>query len=310
MNYFVNEDGSIKTYKPNEFNIDHINNGKLVLFMYKTTKKEKYLKAAERLRAQLDKHPRTKEGGFWHKQVYPYQMWLDGLYMGEPFYAEYANLKKETNDFDDIANQFIWMEKHARDIKTGLLYHGWDESKTQLWANKTTGTSPNFWGRAMGWYASALVDALDWFPENHPKRKELIAILNRLVNALAKEQDPKTGLWYDVLHYQGENSNRNYFECSASSQFVYAIAKGVRKRYLLISNINIATKGYAGILQQFVKDDNGQTNLYGTVKVSGLGGKPYRDGSFDYYMSEPVVVNSPIGLGAFLLASNEMNLIK
>ncbi len=308
MDVFVQNDGSIRTYRPDEYNIDHINNGKLLLLLYRVTLKEKYLKAANLLREQLRTHPRTKEGGFWHKKIYPYQMWLDGLYMGAPFYAEYAMLAHEDTAFNDIANQFIWMEKHARDAKTGLLYHAWDESKQMKWANPVTGLSPLFWARAMGWYATALVDALEYFPEDHPKRKDLIAILNRLVSAIERQQDKVTGLWKDILNYNGPGKEKNYFEASASSQFVYAVAKGVRKGYLPAAKILIAQKGYAGIKNKFIKVENGQTNLHGTVKVSGLGGNPFRDGSFEYYMSEPVIVNDPKGIGAFLLASNEMEM--
>ena len=307
MDVFVQDDGSIKTYKPDEYNIDHINNGKLVLLLYQITGKEKYLKAARLLRQQLQTHPRTNEGNFWHKQIYPYQVWLDGLYMGQPFYAGYAMLFHEDSAFNDIADQFIRIEKHTRDTKTGLLYHAWDESKEQQWANKTTGTSPLFWARAMGWYASALVDVLDYFPENHPKRKELIAILNRLVIAIEKQQD-KMGLWKDVMNYNGPGYQKNYFESSATCQFVYSIAKGVRKGYLPSSKVAIATKGYYGIISKFIELKDSQVNLHGTVKVSGLGGNPYRDGSFEYYMSEPVIVNDAKGIGAFLLASNEMEM--
>lgn len=310
MDFFIKDDGSIKGYEKEEYNIDHVNNGKLVLLLYRVTGKEKYKKAADLLRSQLATHPRTNEGGFWHKKIYTNQMWLDGLYMGAPFYAEYAMLFHEDSAFNDIANQFIWMEKHARDTKTELLYHAWDESKEQQWANKTTGTSPLFWARAMGWYSDALVDALDYFPATHPKRKALIDILNRLVNAIEKQQDKTTGLWYDVINYDGPGKEKNYFEASASCQFTYAIAKGVRKGYLPAPKIAIAKKAYEGILKQFIKEENGQTNLHGTVKVSGLGGKPYRDGSFNYYMSEPVIVNDPKGMGAFLLASYEMENIK
>jgi unsaturated rhamnogalacturonyl hydrolase len=310
VDFYIPGDGSsIKSYKPDEYNIDHINNGKLLLLLYRVTEKEKYWKAAKLIREQLKTHPRTKEGGFWHKKVYPYQMWLDGLYMGEPFYAEYAMYAGEDSIFNDVANQFIWMEKHARDEKTGLLYHAWDESKEQQWANKTTGTSPHFWARAMGWYADALIDALEYFPNNHPKKKELIAILNRLVNAVAKQQDKTTGLWYDVMNYNGSGKEKNYVEASASCQFVYAIAKGVRRGYLPQDKLAIATSAYAGILKNFIKEEGGQTNLHGTVSVSGLGGKPYRDGSFEYYMSEKVIVNDPKGIGAFLLAANEMDLL-
>jgi len=305
IDYFVKDDGSIRNYELDEYNLDHVNNGKLVLLLYRVLGKEKYKKAAELLRSQLKTHPRTKEGGFWHKKIYTNQMWLDGLYMGGPFYAEYAMLF-EPSAFDDIANQFIWMEKHARDPKTGLLYHAWDESKEQKWANKETGASPLFWARAIGWYADAIVDALDYFPAGHPKRQSLIDILNRLVNAIEKQQDKTTGLWYDIMNYSGPGKEKNYFEASASCQFTYAIAKGVRKGYLPAAKLTIAKKAYAGIVKRFIKVENGQTNLHGTVKVSGLGGNPYRDGSFEYYMSEPVIVNDPKGVGAFLLASAEM----
>jgi unsaturated rhamnogalacturonyl hydrolase len=307
MDFYVKDDGTIKSYKENEYNIDNVNNGRLLLLLYRVTMKEKYLKAAQLLREQLRHQPRTNEGGFWHKNIYPYQIWLDGLYMGEPFYAEYAWLLHEDTAFNDIANQFIRMEQHARDAKTGLLYHAYDESKQQKWADPITGHSPNFWARAMGWYAMALVDVLDYFPADHPRRKELIAILNRLTTAIEKVQDTKTGLWWDVLNMPGKKGN--YLEASAAGMFVYTVAKGVRKGYLPQAKLVIAKKGYAGIIKQFIRVENSQTNLYGTVKVSGLGGNPYRDGSYEYYISEPVVVNDPKGIGAFLLAVNEMELL-
>src|SRR4029079_12661212 len=213
---------------------------------------------------------------FWHKQIYPYQMWLDGLYMGEPFYAEYSAVFGEDN-WTDIANQFVWMETHARDPKTGLLYHGWDESKEQQWANKETGCSPNFWGRAMGWYGMAMVDVLDQFPANHPGRDSLIQILNRFAKAITAVQDPASGLWYDILDMP--KREKNYKEASASCMFVYALAKAVRKGYIPASYSGIAKKAYDGIIKEFIEiDASGQTNLKGTVSVSGLGGRPYRDG--------------------------------
>ncbi|MDB5193581.1 MAG: glycoside hydrolase family 88 protein [Segetibacter sp.] len=308
MDFYVDDNGNIKGYRPTEYNIDHVNNGKILLLLYRVTGKEKYWKAATKLRDQLRSHPRTSEGGFWHKEVYPSQMWLDGLYMGTPFYAEYAYLSKEDTAFNDIAKQFILMEKHARDPKTGLLYHGWDESKQQKWANKETGTSPNFWGRSLGWYAMALVDVLDYMPAQHPQRKELIAILNRLSEALVKVQDPKTGTWYQVVDKR--DFKGNYPEASATSMFVYALAKGTRKGYLPIKFIDVARKGYKGITQIFIKADtaNQTANLMGTVMVSGLGGNPYRDGSVEYYLREPVIVNDPKGMGAFILAANEMEM--
>jgi unsaturated rhamnogalacturonyl hydrolase len=307
MDLFVQPDGSIRTYKPDEYNIDHVNCGRNLLFLYKVTLKEKYLKAVQLLRNQLRTHPRTAEGGFWHKKIYPYQMWLDGLYMGEPFYAEYAATFHEDTAFNDIAKQFILMEKHARNAKTGLLYHGYDESRQQKWADKKTGVSPHVWGRAMGWYGMGLVDVLEWFPKDHPKRDSLIGILNRFATAITKYQDAKTGLWWDIIDMGGKE--KNYVEASASSMIVYALAKGVRLGYLPEKFIAAAKKGYDGIARQFIKTENGLVNLHGTVSVSGLGGNPYRDGSYDYYMRERVVVNDPKGVGAFLQAANEMEML-
>jgi unsaturated rhamnogalacturonyl hydrolase len=304
---FVNPDGTIRTYSPTEYNLDNINTGRALLLLYKVTGQDKYRKAAAALREQLKTHPRTSDGGFWHKKIYPNQMWLDGLYMAEPFYAEYAATFHEDADFDDIAKQFIQMEQHSRDPKTGLLYHGWDESKQQRWANQTTGQSPNFWDRAIGWYAMALVDVLDYFPKQHPQRAELLAILNRLAKAVTAYQDPKTGLWYQVMDQP--TGKGNYLETSGSSMFVYAFAKGVRNGYLPAGYLNVAKRGYKGLLDNFAKaDENGQFNLGGTVAVSGLGGNPYRDGSYDYYLSEKVVTNDPKGVGAFIMASNEMEI--
>lgn len=307
MDNFVNADGTIRTYNAQDFNLDNINCGKNLLLLYKVTGQEKYRKAAALLREQLKNHPRTSEGGFWHKKIYPYQMWLDGLYMAEPFYAEYAATFHEPSAFDDIAKQFILMESHSRDSKTGLLYHGWDESKKQRWADPITGHSPNFWDRAMGWYAMALVDTLDYFPRTHPQRADLIAILNRLAKAITNYQDPKTGLWYQVVDKGTEKGN--YLEASGSSMFVYALFKGVRNGYLPATYLSVAKRGYKGLASEFIKTDaNGQVNLDGTVSVAGLGGNPYRDGSYQYYLSEKVVRNDPKGVGAFLMASNEMEM--
>ena len=302
---YIAEDGTIKTYKAADYNIDNVQPGRILLLLYKVTGQEKYRKAAASLREQLKTHPRTSEGGFWHKKIYPSQMWLDGLYMGEPFYAEYARTFGEAEAFDDIAKQFILMETHSRDAKTGLLYHGWDESKQQQWANKETGRSPNFWGRAMGWYAMALVDSLEHFPTDHPRRAELLAILGRLAASVEKVQEPTTGLWYQVLNAGGMKGN--YLEASASAMFVYSLAKAVRLGYLPESYLKVAQKGWAGIGRQFVEEAaGGGVNFKGTVSVAGLGGNPYRDGSYVYYLSEKVVTNDAKGVGAFLMAAAEM----
>lgn len=302
MDFWIAEDGTAKAYHLEEYNIDHVTPALPIMTLYRTANQgEKYRKMVEQIRSQLKTHPRTKEGGFWHKKIYPWQMWLDGLYMGEPFYAEYSKVYGEDN-WDDIANQFVWMEKHSLDPKTGLLYHGWDESKEQRWANKQTGQSPHFWGRAMGWYAMAIVDTLDHFPKDHPRRGEIEKILDRLATAITKVQDPKSGVWWDILDLGGKE--KNYLESSASAMFVYAIAKGVREGYLPEKHMKVAVRGWEGIKKEFIKSDvNGNAEWHGTVSVSGLGGNPYRDGSYEYYMSEKIRLNDAKGLGPAIKAA-------
>ena len=298
-------DGNIINYKMEDYNIDNVLSGRTVLTLYQVLGTPKYYKAAKLLREQLAKQPRVPEGGFWHKKRYPNQMWLDGLYMGEPFYAEYANAFHEDTAFNDISTQFILMERMSRDTKTGLLYHAWDQSKKERWSDPKTGKSPNFWGRAMGWYGMALVDVLEQMPTNHPKRAELLVILNRFATAVAKYQDEKSGLWYQVLDKGTEKGN--YLEASASCMFVYALAKGKRLHYLPTYFMAVAQSGYNGIIKQFISTDaNGQVNLNGTVSVAGLGGDPYRDGSYAYYLKEKVVTNDAKGVGAFIQAAVEM----
>jgi unsaturated rhamnogalacturonyl hydrolase len=308
MDHYVQEDGTIKGYRQDEYNIDHLNNGKVLLLLYQVTKKDKYRKAVENLFDQVKTHPRTNQGSFWHKKIYPYQVWLDGLYMGQPFYAEYAKLNCLDAAFNDITRQYVLIEKNARDPKTGLLYHGWDESREQQWANKQTGLSPHVWGRALGWFGMAMVDVLDYFPDNHRGRDSIIGILNRFAKAVSTVQDSKTGLWYDIPNMIGVG--KNYPEASASAMLAYTLAKGVRKGYLPATYLTNARRAYDGILKEFIKEEEGKTNLHGTVMVSGLGGKPYRDGSFEYYMREPVIVNDPKGMGAFILAANEFEMLK
>src|SRR5215469_7550620 len=196
---YVTVDGAITGYKADEHTLDDIEMGRAVMLVYRVTQQAKYYKAAKFLHDQLAVQPRTASGGYWHKQIYPNQMWLDGAYMAEPFRAAYAATFQQPKDFDDIAKQLLLMDEHMRDPKTGLLRHGWDESKRMDWADKTTGLSPEAWARAMGWYCMALVDVLDWFPEDHPQRKELIASLNRVAEAAIRYQDKVTGLWWQVL---------------------------------------------------------------------------------------------------------------
>jgi unsaturated rhamnogalacturonyl hydrolase len=304
---FVEPDGSIPTYDSAANSLDNIALGRELLLLYRVTLDVKYYKAATLLRRQLSVQPRNASGGFWHKQIYPNQMWLDGLYMAEPFYAEYASIFHEPADFADIAKQFLLMEEHARSQQTGLLYHAWDESRKQAWADRASGTSHILWARGMGWYLMALVDTLPYFPKDDPNRAVLLAILNRNAAAVIRYQDKHTGLWYQVLDKQG--APRNYFESSAACMFTYALQKGVRFGYLPEHYAENAARAWQGILSHFVQTDSSNSiTITGTVKAIGLGGSPYRDGSYAYYVGSPVVSNDPKGVGAFLLASTEMEL--
>jgi len=309
IDIYVMEDGSIKTYDYDNFNIDNIPPGRQLLRLYQITGDAKYKKAADLLRKQLSNQPRTPSKGFWHKQIYPNQMWLDGIYMGEPFYAEYGLLFNEPSNFDDVAHQIILIEKHTRDPKTGLLYHAWDESKEQRWANPKTGQSPHFWGRAIGWYAMGIVDVLDYLPHNHKNRAEIIDILRRLSNALVKVQDRATGLWYQVID-QGDREG-NYLEASASSMFAYAFAKGAKKGYLDQQFLGIARRAFDGIIKELVTvDENGLVSLHQVCAVAGLGGNPYRDGSYEYYIGELKRTNDFKGVGPFILAALELETVR
>ena len=279
---YVTEDGTIIGYKTEGRTLDDVEMGRAVLLVYRVTQQEKYYKAAKFLEEQLAVQPRTASGGYWHKQIYPNQMWLDGAYMAEPFRAAYAATFQQPGDFDDIAKQLLLMDAKMRDAKTGLMRHGWDESKEMAWADKSTGLSPEVWGRAMGWYAMALVDVLDWMPADHPQRGAVIAALSRTAAAAVKFQDVKTGLWWQVMDKGGQAGN--YPEASASCMFVYALAKGVRMGVLPPRYEENAVRGWAGVQLHFVKPNG---TFSGTVKVAGLGGTPYRSGTYDYYGVDP-----------------------
>ncbi|WP_035359163.1 glycoside hydrolase family 88/105 protein [Edaphobacter aggregans] len=302
---YIADDGSIKGYKTEAHSLDDIELGRAVLLVYRVTQQPKYYKAAKFIHEQLAAQPRTASGGYWHKQIYPNQMWLDGAYMAEPFRAMYAVTFQEPGEFDDIAKQFLLMFDQMRDPKTGLLHHGWDESKQMKWADPQTGLSPEAWARALGWYEVALVDVLDWFPADHAQRAALVNALNRTAAAVIAYQDKKTGLWWQVMDKGSQKGN--FTEASASCMFVYAIAKGVRMGYLPQADEASARKGWEAIQTAFVKTEaDGTMQLDGTVKVGGLGGTPYRSGTFDYYISETTRGNDAKGVGAYLMAGSEM----
>jgi unsaturated rhamnogalacturonyl hydrolase len=305
----IDGNGVITLYKPQEYNIDKVNSGKFLFALYEHTKDERYKKAMQALRDQMKTHPRTSEGGFWHKKIYPHQMWLDGLYMGSPFLAQYAKVFDEPSLFDDVALQIHLIDKHTYDPASGLFYHAWDESKEQRWANKTDGKSPHVWGRAMGWFAMALVDVLDHFPQDHPKRKEILAVADKMAQAIAKYQEPKSGVWYQVMDQPGREGN--YLESSASTMFTYFLIKGVKRGYIDKKYMSNAEAGYNGILNRFIKvDEKGQTHITEVCSVAGLGGNPYRDGSFEYYINEPKRDNDPKAVGPFIMMAVEFEELK
>lgn len=299
----VNEDGTIKKYKLTDYSLDRINSGKMLFRIYEQTKNDKYKKALDLLRSQFDGQPRNADGGFWHKKVYPNQMWLDGLYMGTPFLAEYAYRNNEPQAYQEVINQIKIVARHTYDPANGLFRHACDVSKREKWADKETGQSQHCWGRALGWYMMAIVDDLDFIPQHEPGRDTVLVILNHIAETLKKYQSPE-GLWYQVMDKSGEPGN--YLESSCSAMFVYSLFKAVRKGYIPSSYFAVARKGYEGILNEFIKvDDNGLVSITKACAVAGLGGKNYRMGDYDYYIYEQIRDNDPKAVGPFILASLE-----
>ena len=300
----VGPDGSIKTYQAADFNLDQINEGRVLFALADATHDARYPRAADLLRAQLAAQPRTTNGGFWHKKIYPEQMWLDGLYMAEPFYAQFAARHADTSAMTDVTRQFLIVERQLRDPATGLFYHAWDSAHRQPWADPSTGRSKNFWGRAVGWYLMAAIDVLDYLPPNHPNRPALVRIVQQLAEAAARVQD-SSGVWWQVLDQP--RRPRNYLEESASAMFAYSFAKGARVGILAPKYHALATRAFDGLIKQFVTtDEDGLVSIRGICKVAGLGGDPPRDGSYEYYVSEPVVSDDYKGVGAFMLAAVEL----
>lgn len=310
---FITANGTVQTYRPDEYQLDALNPAKTLLALWESTTNSdpRYSYACAKLVSQFEEQPRTPDGGFWHKQRYTNQMWLDGIYMGLPFYAAMGRYLKEPGQaYDEVVKQILLIDRHTYDAKSGLNYHGWDAAKIQPWANPQTGCSPNFWGRAEGWYVMALVDVLDFLPKDHPGRAQIIEILKQTAAGIVKWQDPKTGVWWQVMDQGGREGN--YLEATASSMFVYSLAKGVNHGYLSRDYIPAIEKGYAGIIKQFIRPDgDNRWSLTRCCSVAGLGFKNAagrsRDGSFNYYVSEPIVDNDLKGVGPFVLAGIELN---
>ena len=304
------EKGEIYSYKKSNYNVDHICPARIYFDLHDMygDQDKRYRRVTRKVREQLDSHPRTQSGEFWHKQVYPNQVWLDGFYMALPFYAEYTKryAPKEQRDslFADIAHQFTAGAKNTYDPATGLFRHAWDESRSMFWCDPETGLSEHAWGRATGWYAIALVEVLDYMPKDHPGHQELVDQLNYLLEVLPKWADPQTGMWYQVLDCPEREGN--YQEATCSIMFTYAFLKGLRRGYIDRSHEEYILGLYPKFIDRFIRENSdGTISMTDCCAVGGLGGKQMRKGDFEYYLSEPIIENDCKGVGPFIWASLE-----
>ena len=306
VNYFVKADGSVVDYKISEYNLDRIFPGRNVITLNKRHPDNRYRIALDNFIKQLETHPRTKEGGYWHKNIYPSQMWLDGIFMASTFMAEYAREYNSPEWFDIACAQTKLIYEKTVDVRSGLLMHAWDESHSQKWCDPLTGKSHYPWSRSMGWYILAIEDILEYLPLDHPDRPVLISILQKTCDALVKVRDPKSGLWFQVLNMGARPGN--YIEGSGSAMYVYAFAKGVHKGYLDKKYFRIAESGFDSIVKELITvNENGMLTMHNICGGCGLGGNPYRDGSYDYYINEKRIDNDPKGVAPFILGAIELD---
>lgn len=308
IDYRVAEDGTIAGYHVEEYNIDSVNAGKTLFALYALNGKKKYRKAIDLIYSQIQTQPRTEEGNFWHKKIYPNQVWLDGLYMGQPFYMEYETKFNGKKNYQDIFDQFSNVVKHMRDEKTGLYYHAYDASKKAFWCDKQTGLSRNFWLRAIGWYSMALLDTLSKCEPGEEYQEEydnLKKVFVQLMQDMLKFQ-AENGMWYQLPALGGKEPN--YLETSGSAIMAYSLLKGVRLGFLPEEYREYGIRAFQGICDKYLKETDGNLNLGGICLVAGLGPEDNlrRDGTFEYYMSEPIVENDAKGVGPLLLAYTEL----
>ena len=309
----VNADGTIKKYKLTDYSLDRINSGKYLFDIYDLTGEERYKKALDLLRSQFDTHPRNADGGFWHKKIYPHQVWLDGIYMGSPFLAEYAlryeSGTQQADDYADVINQMVMASYHTYDYQSRLYLHACDVSKQMFWCDPITGKSAHCWGRALGWYAMAIVDNLEILPTDCPNRDKAVNILIHIAQQLERYADKESGLWYQVMDRSGDEGN--YLEASASCMFTYALYKGVRLGILSPHYRTLADKAWQGIIDRFIKiDEQGLVNITEVCAVAGLGGKNNRSGDYNYYIHETKRDNDAKAVGPFILAALEVELLQ
>lgn len=303
IDYFVQEDGSIRSYDPKEYNLDNVNAGKTLFDLYKLTGKEKYRKAIDTVYSQLEKQPRTKEGNFWHKLIYPNQVWCDGLYMAQPFYALYEINFDACRKIEDIYSQFVTVYKRMRNPMNGLYFHAYDASREAFWCDPVTGLSNNVWLRALGWYAMALLDTcviMESKAELSEYKEGLRKIYIELIDAVLKYQEQESGMWYQVPNLGGIKPN--YLETSGTAIFAYAIMKSVRMGMLSESYYAYGLKAFEGTCEKYMSEREGELQLGGICLVAGLGNKDMREGTFEYYMREPIVENEAKGVAPLILA--------
>ena len=306
VNYFIQPDGSVTDYKLDEYNLDRIFPGRNVITLYERKPEKRYKTALDNFIEQLKTHPKTNSGGYWHKKIYPWQMWLDGIFMASTYMARYAKVFNAPEWFDVATAQTKMIYEKTLDPSSGLLMHAWDESREQKWCDPETGQSHYPWSRAMGWYTMAILDILEYLPSDHPDRNELISILQKTCNALLKVRDPESGIWYQVLN-QGSRAG-NYLEGSGSAMYIYVFARGARLGYLDAKYRDVAVSAFDTFIKELVSvDEKGMVTIHDICGGCGLGGNPYRDGSYNYYISEKRFDNDTKGVAPFILAAIELD---
>lgn len=302
---FVSEDGSVRTFDPDKHTLDDINEGRVLFTLYDRTGDERYRLAAETLKRALDAQPRTFQGSFWHKQIYPNQVWLDGIYMAMPFLALYEG-HFGAGDYADILRQVRVVRDNMRDAATGLYYHGYDASRSAFWADPVTGLSKSFWLRSIGWFAVALADLIELIPEG-AGRGELTDIFADLMASVLHYADRETGMYFQVP--DRPDAEGNYLESSGSAMLAYAMLKGARLGALQPVYAEYGQRTFDGIVKRCLSfDAEGGLNLGGICLVAGLGPEDNRrrDGTYAYYISEPVVSNDAKGVAPFVLCYTEV----
>jgi len=311
VDYYVFDDGAIRGYEMSTYNVDNINEGRVLFDLYKETGKFKYKKAINLLYSQLQSQPRTELGNFWHKKIYPNQVWLDGLYMAQVFYTCYETVFNRGRNYGDIVKQFRNVYEHMYDNEKKLYYHGWDVSKQAFWSDGETGLSKSFWLRSIGWYTVGLVDAISYFDTSRPNLKaELITIFRKTIEGLEQYIDPEKHMFWQVVDQMGREGN--YVETSGSAMIAYAMMKGARLGFVDRRFAAVGEKVFNGICREYLTETDGQLNLGGICLMAGLGpeNNPTRDGTYEYYISEPVVENDAKGTGPFVMAYTEIKMLK